>query len=95
MYLDDVGHVQCDRLGGYIKPAEALAFVRDFPRANLAALRTWAIMKSRISAKFADGTAAFTINGVREERSEYRRAEDLAESIAWKEVADAIAALSE
>jgi len=63
MYLDDVDHVQCRRVGQYSEVKDILEFVRDFPGADLREIRLWAPAKIIHLKSCLDGSRVFVING--------------------------------
>ncbi len=100
MFLSDQpgeeGHVKWTGVGGYAKPADVLQFVEEFPGADMTVLRLLARERVRpggLMDKLASGAAElnFTVNGVRQEKSEAereaRRAEYAADLSTWREVA--------
>lgn len=94
LYLDEQGHVEWSAVHLYTSANDALAFVKEFGAhcAGLDNLRDWAKQKAVLSKALASGKAVFTINGVRQERTESEKQRDLAEAAAWAEVFQLIGA---
>lgn len=97
MYLYE-GRVVWDGVSEYSSASDALAFVRDFPLADIAgesfkvglAGSLWSRVKAKTEQKFASGEAFVTINGVREPLSEKDRERHVDAFVTWSHVADEI-----
>ncbi len=63
MYLDENGHVQVRGLSEYATAEETLAFVRDFPGAELSRIRQWVTAKAAYVQGCLDGRIVVRING--------------------------------
>lgn len=93
MYLDDQDHVAWNGLSGYSSGEEILKFVKDFPTADMGALRAFVPAKLAYLRKLASGAAVWTvtINGVAEPRNEAKIEADKAEAAkdlkVWEEIA--------
>lgn len=62
LYLDEVGHVHCRELSHYSSAEECLAFARDFPGADLALARTWALDQTKHLRDILSGALVWTVN---------------------------------
>lgn len=90
MYLDSEGHVAWTGIGTYTDIKDALMYAEDFgvKCEGALALHLWATRKAIMHRKLASGEAHFTINGVKQERSDYQRTEDAKEAAMWERVAE-------
>lgn len=79
MYLDEQDYVQWTGLGIYSKPADYLAFVKDFPKADLT------IVKAATNAHV--NAAVATLQGKRGPRPEHELGEKRRELGEWSEIA--------
>ena len=93
LYLDEQGYVCWTGIHDYTEANEALDFARTFgPKCEGAErLTSWAASKAKLDRAFGTGRAYITINGTAQERNETVRAEDLANSETWAEVASLMA----
>lgn len=86
MYLDDKGHVHWDGVGPYTDVSKVLAFVQAFPGADLSMIRKVVPAKIRLMHDLISGAKVFTINGVRQPRSEAEITRDRAELETWEAI---------
>jgi hypothetical protein len=70
MYLDEKGHVHWDGVGPYSGDDKILAFVTAFPGADMSELRKIIPARRRVLQDLLSGARFFTINGVKQSRSE-------------------------
>lgn len=92
LYLDDENHVQWAGVGAYTDEKEALQFALDFGNRCEGAqkLRVWAEMKRKACLQFVSGERYFTINGVKQERSEADNERNKQEAEVWGKVANVL-----
>jgi len=90
LYLDENDHVEWSGVGFHTTAEKALEFARAFGNKceGAEALLKWANDNALRAKGFAEGKLYFTINGVRQERSEFQREEDLKEAAIWLEVVE-------
>ena len=102
MYLDDEQKVHWTGVGGYTSAIEILKFVLEFPGADFMTLRQYAASRTNpngLLAKLASGavTETWSVNGVRQEKSEGEKAREREEYTAslavWMQIAVKIGAL--
>ena len=86
MYLDDNGHVQWEGVGPYTDDAKMLAFVTTFPGADLRELRKVVLPKLRHLRGLLSGEIFFTVNGVRQPRTQADDARNQRELEIWEEI---------
>jgi len=70
MYLDEQGHVAWTGLGRYSTAEEFLAFVSDFPQADLSIVKKVAAAKIKFSSQMISGERVLSINKVPQPLSE-------------------------
>ncbi len=90
MYLDDKGHVHWDGVGPYSDARAVLAFVQTFPGADLSMIRKVVPAKIRFVRDLISGVKVFTINGVRQPRTETEITQDRTELGTWEAVRNAL-----
>ena len=86
MFLDDKGHVQWTGVGPYTDEKQFLSFVETFPGTDMRELRKVVPAKIRLARDFLSGQKFFTINGVRQPRSEADDARNRNELAIWEEI---------
>lgn len=90
MYLDEKGHVQCDRITEYDDADRCLAFVKAHPLPVDHPARTdmlaWAVGKATVAKRLAEGHAILSIGGVPQVPDEARREEAAKELEIWREI---------
>lgn len=86
MFLDNKGHVQWTGVGPYSDERQFLAFVETFPGADMRELRKVVPAKIRLADDFLSGRKFFTINGVKQPRSEADDARNRSELATWEEI---------
>lgn len=91
MYLDADGHVKWEGVGAYTDEAKMLAFVRTFPGADMSVIRKVVPAKQKLLSDLISGRRFFTINDVRQERSEAEKERDAKELEVWAEIGGLIA----
>jgi len=91
MYLDEKGHVAWSGVGAYSDESKILAFVREFPGADLHELRAIVPQKIRFTRGLLSGEMFFTVNGVRQSVSESDRERLHRELAIWEEIAHRLA----
>jgi len=74
MWLDDSGHVQWAGIGGFSTPEQILAFVQDFPQADMHELSAFVIAKLQFAKKQLSGEVVFTVNGVKQPLKDHEKA---------------------
>jgi len=79
MYLDDVDHVKCRRVGQHSEVKDILDFVRDFPAADLREIRLWLPVKIIYLNSYLDGSRVIAINGQAQPWTEAQNARHRAE----------------
>lgn len=90
MYLDEKGYVQYQTIGAYTDAAEALAFVRAFPAADLRGLQVFALAKLAHTRLGAEGKIVWKIGGVAQPVTEADLERYRKDAAAWLEVVEAI-----
>ena len=90
MYLDEKNHVQWKGISLYSKSEEALAFVQQFPEADLEQLSKWAVAKADYAQKRAFGEIVRTMNKVVQPDSPVEIEENKKDARLWTEVLEAI-----
>jgi hypothetical protein len=88
MYLDENGHVQWTGIHPYAGADATLAFVTTFPGADMSELRKVVPAKLRYLKGLLSGESYFTINGVRQPRSENDVERMQRELEVWKEIGE-------
>lgn len=83
MYLDDKGHVQFAGLTEYAEARQVRAFLARFPHIERTRIHAWVLHKYVRAKAFHEGTAYFTINGEKHERSAEDCARDEATMLEW------------
>jgi hypothetical protein len=86
MYLDENGHVKWEGVGAYTDEAKMLAFVRAFPGADMSMIRKVVPAKQQLLRDLFSGKRFFTINNVRQERSEAENERTRKELAIWEEI---------
>ena len=86
MFLDDKGHVQWTGVGPYTDEKQFLSFVETFPGTDMRELRKVVPAKIRLARDFLSGQKFFTINGVRQPRSEADDVRNRNELAIWEEI---------
>lgn len=86
MFLDEQGHVHWQGIDRGDKPETVLAFVRTFTEADVSRIRQIADEHIRLLAGLISGKAYFTVNGVRQPRTDAQNERDSAELAAWEQV---------
>jgi len=86
MYLDEKGHVQVRGLSAYSTAEETLAFVRDFPGAELSRIRQWVTAKAAYVQGCLDGRIVVRINGEVRPWTEADQERHRAELAIWRHV---------
>jgi len=90
MYLDDAGHVQWEGVGPYTDDVQMLAFVTTFPDSDLSELRKFIMPKLRHLRGLISGEIYFTVNGVRQHRSEADVARDQRDLEIWEKIGEIV-----
>jgi len=86
MYLDADGHVQWTAVGPYTDVQQFLAFVETFPGADMRELKKVVPAKQRFLEDLISGKRFFTINGVKQPRSEKDVERDQKELAVWEQI---------
>lgn len=94
MYRDVQGHVTWEGLSQYDSIDRVRAFVEHYPKVDLKKLFHFALAKTIHLRELCEGQRYFTINGVRQERSELQQKEDRQELEAWKSMVDQLKVLT-
>lgn len=94
LYLDADNHVQWEGIGYYSSAEQALAFARTFGKGCVGAdkLMVWAAEKAHMCNALATGKAHFTVNGVKQERSDADNARNTHEAQVWAQVVETLKA---
>jgi hypothetical protein len=94
LYLDADNHVQWEGITAYSTPEQVLAFVKTYGQQAVGAERLlyWAVKKAELAQALAGGKAHFTVNGVKQERSEADKARDTSEAQVWVQVVEVLKA---
>jgi len=92
MFLDENGHVQWEGVGPYSNVRKFLAFVKAFPGADMSLLRKVVPAKLRHLDQLLTGKAFFTMNGVRQPRSEAEDESTRQEMHVWQKIGDLLGA---
>lgn len=87
MYLDDKGHVQWRALSVYMKAEDALAFVRDFPRADVGLITGIARKKVQYLQLCIAGELQLHINGTPRPWTEAERQSHERDLLVWQDTA--------
>lgn len=86
MYLNDKGHVQWTGIGPYSDEQKILAFITEFPDADMRELRKVVPAKLKYLRAMIRGEVFMTINGVRQPLSEADVARMQNEVAIWEEI---------
>ena len=92
MYLDDKGHVHWDGVGPYSDEQKILAFVTEFPDADMHELRKIVPMKLKYLKAYASGQVVMTINKVPKPLSEADVERVRGEITVWEQIRELIGA---
>lgn len=88
MFLNKDNHVRWTGLSEFSSETEAVAFVRDFPDADLSLLKPFAAMKAALYRKVADsGKAMFSVNGERKDLTPAEIEAYRSEAQVWADIA--------
>jgi hypothetical protein len=91
MYIDDsTGHCEWSGVSEYTDHEKTLEFVKNFPLTNMCVLLTWALKKVVYYKLLVEGKAHFTMNGVKQEPSEFELEGYKKDYEGWKAVSAAI-----
>lgn len=90
MFLDDQGHVQWTGVGPYTGDEQILEFVRTFPDADMRELRKVVRAKLQHLRGLLSGEIFFTINGVRQPRSEADAGRNHHELDIWEQISESL-----
>lgn len=94
LYLDVDNHVQWENITAYSTPEQVLAFAKTYGRQAVGAERLlyWAQKKGELAQALADSKAHFTVNGVKQARSEADLTRDSQEAQVWAQVVETLKA---
>ena len=92
MFLDEKGHVHWDGVGAYSDGEKILAFVETFPGADMRELKKVVPAKKRLLEDLISGKRFFTINGVKQPRSEKDVERDQKELAVWEQIGRVVGA---
>jgi hypothetical protein len=87
MYRDESNsHIEWDGLTEYSDWEVSLQFIKDFPLTNTCMLLPWTLQKIAYYKLLVEGKAHFTMNGAKQETTEYEIEEYKKDYEGWKSV---------
>jgi len=87
MYLNEQDHVKWDGLQRYSDPENFMAFLKNFPKADMTMIKKVVPGKIKLYQDLIDGKRVLTVNNKPQERSEREIESDKKELAAWEEIA--------
>lgn len=95
MYSDENNHIHWSGVSEYTSAKDALAFVNDFPLADLRTLTVWAMKKIVFLNALINGKAYFTMIGEKQEATEADKVRNTEERDEWQNVINALRVIRE